>query len=170
MDVKLADFQPINTWKPDLDRKNWNNDGETQFIIDLSTNNRYLNDSPTTIRVKCFLLTIGTPIVHAIAALLNVALRIVRLVTFYNFFATKASFEEAFVEDLKDLARILVSPLVPIGLELAALYGVLNPRDGRKLYASIERAFYGNAILARCFQPNPTSHLLGGSIEQKNAY
>lgn len=66
--------------------------------------------------------------------------------------------------------RILVTPLSIIGLELAAIYGLFRPYDGRKLYASLEREIYGDFVLAPCFQPDPQYHALGGDINQKNAF
>ena len=56
------------------------------------------------------------------------------------------------------------------GYELAALYGCIRPYDGRKLYATIERAMYGDSVLAPCFQPSPTSHALGGDINRKDVF
>lgn len=65
-----------------------------------------------------------------------------------------------------DALRIIASPIAIAGLELAAIYGIIRPYDGRKLYASIERAEYRNFILVPCFQPDPTSHALGGDIKE----
>lgn len=70
----------------------------------------------------------------------------------------------------QDILRIIATPFSILGLELAAIYGMFRPYDGRKLYGSIERATYGKAILAPCFQPNPTSHAFGGSTDQKDAF
>lgn len=69
-----------------------------------------------------------------------------------------------------DLLRIVATPISLIGLELSAIYGIFNPFDGRKLYASFERATYGKHILAPCFQPDPEKHLFGGDMSQKDAW
>jgi len=66
--------------------------------------------------------------------------------------------------------RIVATPLVLVALELSALYGIFRPYDGRKLYASFERMQYNHWILAPCFQPSPTNHLLGGDAKKQNAY
>ena len=66
--------------------------------------------------------------------------------------------------------RIIATPVSILGLELAAIYGIFQPYDGRKLYASFERATYGNFILAPCFQPDPKYHALGGDINEKDAF
>ena len=70
----------------------------------------------------------------------------------------------------KDSLRIVAAPFSILGLELAALYGLIRPYDGRKMYATIERAMYGNPILAPCFQPEPERHAFGGDINERNAF
>lgn len=174
MSINLRDFQPINRWKPDLDGpKYW--DGTPQHLIDQTTSRKYLNESKVVVGFKCFLLTLGTPIVHAIAAVVNVAYRIVKLVTLSHFWMPKDgeqsyNFKSRLKDAGTDLLRIATQPIAIVGLELAAIYGLFRPYDGRKLYASIERAQYGNFILAPCFQPNAEEHLLGGDINERNAF
>jgi len=80
------------------------------------------------------------------------------------------SFNASLKEAGKDLLRIFTTPIAYVGLELAAIYGRFRPYDGRKLYATIERAQYGHFILAPCFQPQATRHLFGGDINNKNAF
>lgn len=65
----------------------------------------------------------------------------------------KYNFKARLIEAGKDLLRIVASPIAIIGLELAAIYGLMRPYDGRKLYATFERAIYGNALIPPCFQP-----------------
>jgi hypothetical protein len=69
-----------------------------------------------------------------------------------------------------DTLRVLTTPLAPIALQLTAIYGLFRPYDARKLYATIERAQYGNFILAPCFQPLATHHLFHGKIDEQNAF
>ncbi len=172
--VTLRDFQPINTWKPDLDGQRWS-DGDPKHLIDMSTGRKYWNESKSCVGFKCFLLTLGTPIVHSIASLANVAYRIVKLISFSHFWITKGSeksysFKERLKDAGKDLVRVITAPIVLVGLELAAIYGMFTPYNGRKLYASIERTQYGNFILAPCFQPDPTCHAFGGNPKKRNAF
>lgn len=172
--INLRDFQPINTWKPDSDGPKWS-DGDPRYLIDATTKRRYWNESKGCVGFKCFLLTLGTPIVHSIASLVNVAYRIVKLVTLSHFWMDKKgeksySFKERSKDAGKDLLRVIMTPIAFVGLELAAIYGMFTPYNGRKLYGSIERAQYGNSILAPCFQPDPTRHALGGNPEEKNAF
>lgn len=179
MSVSLRDFQPINKWKPDLDGEKYNccreHKGQAKFIVDQTTNRRYFNESQGVVGFKCFLLTLGTPFVHPIASIVNVAYRILKLATLSHFWVekddqTKSDFKTRLADAGKDLLRIVATPVSILGLELAAIYGMFRPYDGRKLYASIERATYGNFILAPCFQPDPKYHALGGDINERNAF
>lgn len=179
MDVTLKDFQPVNRWKPDLDGEKFTccpeHRGQARFIIDETTNRRYSNDSPGTVRLKCFLLTLGTPFVHPLVSIANVGYRVLRLVSFANFWAqnekeTKYNFKARLANAGKDLLRIVATPFALLGLQLAAVYGLFRPYDGRKLYATIERATYGNFILAPCFQPDPKFHAFGGDMNKKDAF
>jgi hypothetical protein len=86
--VTLRDFQPVNTWKPDLEGPKWG-DGDPEHLIDMTTGRRYWNESKGCVGFKCFLLTLGTPIVHSIASLVNVAYRIMKLVSFAHFWMNK---------------------------------------------------------------------------------
>ncbi|GAB4228505.1 MAG: hypothetical protein Tsb0021_05900 [Chlamydiales bacterium] len=174
MSVNLSDFQPINRWKPDLDGPKYY-DGTAQYLIDQATGRKYLNESKGVVGYKCFLLILGTPIVHTITSVMNVAYRIVKLVTLSHFWMQKDgeqsyNFKNRLKDAGTDLLRIATQPIALVGLELAAIYGLFRPYDGRKLYASIERAQYGNYILAPCFQPNAQEHLLGGDINERNAF
>lgn len=69
-----------------------------------------------------------------------------------------------------DFVQILTQVPALIFLELSALYGLLTPYNGRKLYATIERAQYGNFFLAPCFQPEPSEHLFGGDLGTRDAW
>jgi len=179
MNILLSDFKVINIWKLDLDGEKWNccdkHRGQAKYIIDLSTNRRYSNEAPGIVRTKCFLLTLGTPIVHLIAGVCNAAFRALQIITLAHFWMPKDeersyNFRVRLKDAGQDLLRIVAAPLAIIGLELAAIYGIFRPYDGRKLYASIERAEYGDFVLAPCFQPNPKYHALGGDINERNAF
>lgn len=172
--VTLKDFQLFNTWEVEKNGRPFIN-GKPAFIIDETTKQKYWNESKGCVGLKCFLLTLGTPIVHSIASLVNVAYRIVNLISFYHFWKDKElgeypySFKERLKEVEEDLLRIIGTPIAVIGLEFAAIFGIFSPYNGRKLYASIERAQYETCILAPCFQPEPTYHLFGGNPEMQNS-
>jgi hypothetical protein len=172
--IILKDFCPVNSWKPDLEGEKWGyGNPDPMFLIDLSTNRRYFNEDEGTVLTKCFLLSLGTPIVHSIAAICNIAYRILKLVTLSHFWIEKqegASFRDRLSDAGVDLLRIAAAVVTVVGLELSAIYGWFCPYDGRKLYATLERAEYGNFILAPCFQPDPQYHAFGGDLSKKNAF
>ncbi len=179
MRVTLRDFCPINRWEQDVKGEKWggydHDKADPKFLIDKTTNRKYFNESTGCVRFKCSLLALGTPVVHAIASVCNVAYRIAKVVSLSHFWmhhekASKCSFKARALDAGKDLLRIVTMPITLAGLELAAIYGMFRPYDGRKLYASVERATYGHFILAPCFQPDPMRHALGGDINKKNAF
>lgn len=172
------DFKLINNWKLDEKGPKWqsndfNAQEEPRFVVD-EFGRRYLNEPCSVIRFKCALLIVGTPFIHTSVAVVSVFKRVFKLVEATHFWEIKR--ESTFaskiecIEAKESLLKILASPFAVLGLEFAAIYGIIAPYDGRKLYASIERVQYGRPILAPCFQPDPKRHLLGGNINQKVAF
>jgi len=158
MSITIKDFQPINHWS--LDRNgDLSDSGEPLDLIDETTERKYRNESTQIIRFKCALLAITVPIVHAAAACLSIAWKIMKLVTFSYFWIptrreSKYNLKERARLAGQDLGRMIAFPLAILGLELSTLYGLLCPHDGRKVYATIERAMYGRSVIAPCFQPH----------------
>ena len=107
--------------------------------------------------------------------MITVAFRILKLATLSHLWIRKAgedkyNFKARVKDAAVDLLKVAIHPIVIVGLELAAIYGVFRPYDGRKLYASLERAQYGHCVLAPCFQPDPRRHLFGGDINKRDVY
>lgn len=174
---------------------NWAEDKRTAYEIakdrkpfwvnDLSTGDQYINEDLSLIRFKCFLLTLGTPIIHTIRALAQILLRLAELISCYDFWKSNDEVN-ADIKDKKEapgyqlskrclqagnrLFDVFFAPLAVVLLEFAAIYGLIMPRDGRKLFASLERFTYGDYVLAPCFQPYPDHHLFGGDIEALNTF
>ena len=173
--VTIRDFQPVNTWQTQTSGKKWRKSNAPMYVIDQSTGKKYWNESKHILRLKCLALALGTPIVHLIGTMVTVAYKIARLVTFSHFWEKKEgeksySFKERAKDAGKDLLRVAASPIIIASLELAAIYGMVKPYDGRKLFASIERAMYGGSLLAPCFQPQAEEHLFGGDINKQNSW
>ena len=181
MTTKLSynHFHPYSLWTVDKTGPAFYN-GKKQFIIDSRTGDRYLNEDLPVIWFKCFLLSVGTPIIHTMAAIVKVVFNLLKLISFYDFWKTiddsskenkanynltKRSFDAG-----SNVLNIVFAPIAVLLLEFAALYGMIMPRGGRKLYASLERFTYGTFVLAPCFQPEPEEHLLGGDVRQQNAF
>lgn len=174
MSVAWEDFMPHNNWEVWEIGPKYGDSTTPRYIRDKSTGRVYFNEPPEIVGLKCFLLTLGTPLVHLAASVCNILYRAMKLVTGAHFWEEEDckpySLEDRLEEAGKDALRILISPLAIIGLELSALYGMIMPYDGRKLYASIERAMYESFILAPCFQPDPKHHLLGGDVMERGAF
>jgi len=174
IDTKFNDFQIFNKWETEKNGLVFEN-GRPMWLIDQTTGRKYLNESKTVIRAKCLLLTIGTPFIHLIVAIKNIAQRTLNVTNtsrrFVAYRNTQGVTFNAWLDYSKgDLIRIAAQPIAYIGLEIAAIYGLIRPYDGRKLYATIERAEYEKHILAPCFQPSPVKHLFWGKINQQNAF
>ncbi len=178
VDIKRADFNLISEWHVEENGEKYdccpNHRGQPKFLIDESTGRKYLNESKGCVRGKCILLSLGTPFVHPIVSIANIVYRVLKIISFANFWLPKEGDNYDFKGRLKDtgidLARIVLTPITIIALELSSIYGWFSPYNGRKLYATIERAAYGNFILAPCFQPDPKKHALGGDINKKDVY
>lgn len=177
--VRLGDFNPLGTWTPDKEGSAVFDREKRQkvplYIFD-ETGKRYLNDSLNVLWIKHLGLTVATPLVHTITGTISVAKSALKLVTFYHFWKGtnpedgKSRFKARLADAGKDFLRIVFMPIMLVGLQLSAVYGLISPRDGRRLYATIERAYYGDAVLAPCFQPLATRHLLGGKIGERNQF
>lgn len=174
--VTIQDFKPVNKWTLDNQGPTWmdSDDFDPEYIIDQSTGNRYWNESKGTIRFKCVLLSLGTPLLQPlISSVAGVGLSALKILSLSHFWAPNditSSLSERLVDMSLDLLKILLWPIVLLGLEISALYGIFNPYDGRKLYASIERAYYGGPVIAPCFQPDPTRHAFHGDPRKRNAF
>ncbi|MFZ0565784.1 MAG: hypothetical protein WAM28_06335 [Chlamydiales bacterium] len=153
------DFNLVSSWRE-----------EGNYLIDESTNRKYLNESKGLVRKKCLLLALGTPIVHLIASIINILIRLIKIIAFWMNGCKNYGWKERLKEKGAEVAKLGLALITPIALEMASLYGCYSPYDGRKLYASIERASYGGPLLAPCFQPSATRHLFGGDINEKDVW
>lgn len=168
--VELRDFQPFyNHWEAtgatiqpydSIDQELYIK--EMGLIAD-EQGRKYLNEDPAEIRLKCLFLSLSAPIVHVFALAFNIIKISLRILFFWHFWPAEDkdkpySIKANLIETGKDLLRIVATPLALIGMEAAAIYGMFNPLDGRKLYGSIERAMYDSFRLAPCFQPDLQPH------------
>ncbi|MDE3055241.1 MAG: hypothetical protein KGI80_00875 [Verrucomicrobiota bacterium] len=149
--VNHKDFDIINEWETQSFPA-YPDSNIPMYIKEIGANRRYLNQSATVLRGKCFLLALGTPFFHAIAAVVKIAVEVAFIAGFLFGFVSKESAKKAGFALLCDL---FFAPATLLGLELAALYGIFMPHDGRKLYATLERFQYNSAVLAPGFQPSP---------------
>jgi hypothetical protein len=180
MPLTIRDFCPWNTWEVDTMGETWmyypvgiSLEIRAKWIIDKTTGKRYLNDKNWITRLKCALLVVGNFFAHSYMIIGPIFMCFLRLITCYHLY----KFEEENITTAErvlncglNLLKLLMLPLVPVFLELAALYGLFCPNEGRKLYSSFEKFAYGRSLLAPCFQPNPEGHAFGGDINKPNQF
>jgi hypothetical protein len=176
--IQIAHFNPATQWETQGNR-----------ILDLGTNESYINDTHKTIRLKCSALFIASFLVQPIGLSLNLLNRISKVALFLHFFKgsqQNSSFKASLIDSTKDLLIVVSTPFILVGMLFSSAYGAtLSPLDGRKLYATFERLAYSggvqrfptfrqskvqNYLLAPCFQPEPQGHLGGGSLEESDAW
>ncbi len=157
MSVTIKDFYPINEWKPhEAGPKDCLN--IPKYIIDNSTGRYYLNSPKNWTRVKFILMIPISPLTHMAGVIGNVFYRIIKILCFIpllrNIYSVKNwSLSDVFAETGKDLLRIIASIPVFFGLQISVFLGMVSPNNGKKVYATIERAYYGDFLLAPNFQP-----------------
>ncbi|MFI5333933.1 MAG: hypothetical protein ACHQT8_02055 [Chlamydiales bacterium] len=161
--VTLSHFNPCSSFQQ-----------QEEQLIDSSNGDHYIDQTLVIMRSKCLLTFLVTPIAQAVGLLLNLVNRIAKLITFAHFWrppieAPHGISLETHVQPirseaaLKDLLRVIFTPMIYIGLELSALYGIFLPAQGQKLYATFERCAYRRALIAPCFQPIRVRHFFNGT-------
>lgn len=159
--VTLNDFRIVSQWsEPD-----WQG-----LITDLSTDRRYnqLIAQPHKVFIRLALLS---PLIQGVGVICRVALSALKLISLYHFWCKKDgaySITERLQDAGTDLLKVALAPLFYVGLELSAIYGIMRPLDGRKLYATMERAFYGQGFLTRGWQPLPELEALPPAFDMGN--
>ena len=158
---RIGHWCPYNHWEEDQTRVKFEGTDIPAFIIDKTTDEPYFNGEKSGIRLKCGAISLGmiTGVVPLFYFLNSIGYLIYHLC------------KDEPVEVCKDLVRIILLPVILSTLFIIALYGILSPHDGRKLYATVERvAFCGHHVLATCFQPYPIGHFFGSSVETQNGF
>jgi hypothetical protein len=116
-----------------------------EFVRDCLTGDVYNTDSKLLIRMKCVMLSAGTLLITLMRVISNVAFAIVH----------PSQIDEAAAE----AKRCFQYGVSCCG---AALYGIIDPYEGRKLYSQLERSLHhdenyadrrNNCYLAQCFIP-----------------
>lgn len=173
MKITWQDFNPITKWVVSQEyATNPFNMEQEQLLKDVATGKFYLNQEVGVLRYKCCCLVVMTPIVKTLDSIGSIAYRIRRLVLCTHFRLEEKEREYSIIDGFTDAAidilKIIATPLFLIAMEFAAIYGILSPRNGAKLYATLERVTYGyaNYNLAPCFQPIPQNWVLPLEIRQ----
>jgi hypothetical protein len=136
-------------------------------LTDSINADKYLED--VLIPHKCLALIVATPLIQVVGILISVINRIIKLITLAHFWypsEKEYSLSERAWTFGKDTLRVAFSPAIYVSMILSSIYGLIFTNNGRKLYATFERCIYGEALLAPCFQPQPTYHLGGTPIDK----
>lgn len=158
--LTMGDFCPWNSWEKD-----------GGAIVDKTTGYMYGSEPTMLSRFKCFLVALGTPFFHTLSVIVNIVYRVLKILSFHDYWGSNKSFKACLIEQGKDFFRIVAAPLVLVALELSAIYGLVCPREGKKLYASFDRLMFYHIVdyngflpvhFAPCFQPYAKGHGLGG--------
>ncbi len=177
VDLNLNDFRPISSWNDEIGGRLWLNpevgpmytEVGPMYTIDESTSRKYLNQRAQVLVIKNFLLVLGSPIAQ-IYFLSAKSLYLIRDLFINLLCCNVASLKNRIWQVSRNVGVLVSMPLIYVLLELSALYGLVRPFDGRKLYASFERLAGDFDYLAPCFQPEPERHLFGGAIDARDAF
>ncbi|MBS0585374.1 MAG: hypothetical protein JSR76_03615 [Verrucomicrobia bacterium] len=163
----FKDFQPSG-WTVVSDGDKYEGIEIPKWIRNDVTGKKYLNEKESTIRAKCAVFVIGTPVLHALYSISLVAETGAQIIR--RFAIAKAPLKVKLLNTGKELLRVALLPIAIVGLTLAAAIGVFNPRYGRQLYGSIEGVIYKMGKAAPCFAPNARAHGAGGPIGRRGAW
>ncbi len=191
----LTNFLPGGTWTPCDEEGKFTDSGRPMWTRDSLSGAVYLNQPTDNLRLKLSFLTgflAGIVGGNGISLTINATYRALKVVSLSHFWLpiscidqnqTDGSyhFKARCVEISKDIARIVATPFAWLGLLFASWGGALSPmengpRDGAKIFSSIEIAMYGGTMKeghfgwAPCYQPNAITHGLGGDINRERAY
>ena len=141
MQISLGNFTPVNQWIPDDAATTWKDSDERALLIDQTTGNRYLNISEKTLLACSAIVVVVSPIIEAIGVVANVI--DFASFTIYWIKGEDANTENYFIAKIINvgirLLKIAAAPISFVALELAAIYGLFRPYDGRKMYEIITR-------------------------------
>jgi len=149
--ISLSQFNPFHRW---LDNSQ-DHTGDLTHVEYSGREMRYRNSSNR--RLESLLLAAVTPVVQGLSVLAITAIRIAKILSFSHFWLKQegayASLQQRLLSLGKDLLAVALAPIFLVGLECAAIYGIIMPHHGAKVYAACEKALFGAGLLAPCFQP-----------------
>ena len=157
--MTFQDFNPLTSWEKDIDlktlnktqtisnKKHSNQDINQIKIRDLQTGKTYpLIDNDKLRHNASNLLLIHTPIYQTLLAIFNIIARVYRILTLYYFRTENPS---PLLETAKDLANILFTPVGLVAMEVTALFAMIVPKNGLKVYNSLSELTFN-----KIFEPS----------------
>lgn len=194
-ELGLTSFLAWGEWTPCKVKGEFAGSGRAMWIRDDLSGAIYLNQPTDLLRFKLSFLTgflAGIIGGNAISLTINAAYRALKVASLSHFWLPISYIDQnrddksyhlktRCVEFAKDIARIVATPFAWLGLFFASWVGAIDPRengprDGCKIFSSIEIAMYGGTVeeghfgWAPCYQPDATIHAFGGDIHQERAY
>lgn len=116
------------------------------LILDQTTGYIYSDDSKRTVRIKCTLLTLRTPLDATLRTLGHIASTLFKALSLP---LALVKGKTAFLQTLKRTQsaglEVLRAPFFGILCMGAALYGIVKPFEGRALYSYLERSLNGQS-------------------------
>lgn len=193
-ELNFTSFLPGGKWTPCDEKGKFIDSNRAMWTRDSLSGAIYLNQPTHHLRFKLSFLTgllAGIIGGNAISLTINAAYRTLKVTSLSHLWLpiscvgknkddTSYHLKTRCVEFAKDIARIVATPFACLGLFFASWLGAFDPRengprDGAKIFSSIEIAMYGGTIQeghfgwAPCYQPNAIMHGLGGDINRECA-
>jgi hypothetical protein len=193
--LTIDSFSTGGKWTPCNAKGTFINSTNAMWVQDSLSGKTYLNQPTDCLRIKlAFLTGILAPAGNAVSLSVNAGYRALKIVSLSHFWLPLSkvnsdqapdkgsyNFDMRCIELARDIIRIVAAPLALVALFFVSWGGALSfskegPRDATKLYSSIEIAMYGGRMddghfgWAPCYQPEATSHALGGDINKERAH
>jgi hypothetical protein len=179
---RVEDKHLVTAYTPDVFRRQWVPKTKTEVRVwdkDQWTGRKYWPQNLGVLWLKNVGLSLGWPVLNHIA---RISERLFHILTFQQF-ANKGSLKERLITCGKDVLKIAATPILVAFLQIAAAWGILHPKGGRKLFASIERLAWEkfgmdafvfvareeHRYVAPCFQPDTKYCAITGAIAQRKA-
>lgn len=145
----LAPYSPLGNWQKQK--------RESEFLWhDAYSQESYRGEPLYAIGCKCLALAIVAPVIYTSAAIVNVAFKIHKIILLAPFWMPETRskpFSKKITLLLRDLGIVMMTPWIILAIEIAALYGILNPLDGRKLISNFQRLLFGKTLCTPCMNP-----------------
>jgi hypothetical protein len=124
-------------WEPHSKGVTFPGDSKPFFLNDTMTRKRYVNLTDFEIRAKFAKTFFTSPFYHAIPAIANVVFSIFSIVSLKALRMTGIPNAERKAMVVRDFKRIILTTLAYVGMQIAIIYGLITPNNGRKVYASL---------------------------------
>lgn len=139
---------------------------EAEYLRD-KTANRLYHNFIVGLRLHLIFSMARTAVYDTAIVVMQICFRALKLVSFAYFWIGKKdessySLKGRLNDIANDIVKSLKSPFILLAQELSAMYGMINPEDGRKLYASLQRLILPKEHLYAVLQP------LCFSLEEKD--